>query len=190
MALSAKLKLSAFIDNRALLNKVNKLRGIRKKEELLNQYADIFLQSQFQRFNKLAMGGGEWPGIGESAEKKKVRAIRGRNAILIDTMQLANTLRPKSDSSGQIRRLDVSKFSVVVGVGGYARYRQMARGLRKRLPRKRSSGILTLGRLAAIHHYGEGLNPERRILVLPDSATLKKMERVTIAWLRRYAKFD
>jgi len=92
------------------------------------------------------------------AKATKSGTFGGKVSILRDTGTLMNTLSPTIAVPGQLEeRVD---SGILVGISGGSHPK---------------SGGLTIGELAAYHHFGMGNNPTREILVRPDQELANKM---------------
>jgi hypothetical protein len=99
-----------------------------------------------KRYQKNAMGGGEWPDLAPSTIKRKKR---NKHVILVEYMNLYNAL--------SVRRLGKNQYTV---------------GIFSSAPARRSNK--SLRQIATIHQQGRGV-PRRRIVVMPSSQMLVSM---------------
>lgn len=117
-----------------------------------------------RRYRRASRGGGVWPDLAESTKRRRRGARAGASgarvfAVLVDTGTTAKALTP-----GAFGNL----FESVPG------------GVRVGFDSDTHPGVedgdpLTVGELAAIHHFGLGVVPERPILVEPPATVLAAM---------------
>lgn len=133
-------------------------------DPIFEAWGTIYRAAMQERFSKFARGGGDWEPLAPSTIKRRRRPKRGRKkkqrtaSILMNTGTLWGTLSPQFNVDGQYQVID--KNSVSIGIEGG----------------EHPSGM-TIGKLAAIHHYGTEHIPARSILVEPDEATQDQMAR-------------
>ncbi len=144
-----------------------------------------FIKRRFTQLSRSG-GGGVWKPLAESTivgrrHGKKGKFKRGRAALnrakksgggqvslLRDTNQLLTALSPKLGKPGQIQRF--IKNGLKVGIGG---------------PAQHKGSRLTIGQLAAIHHFGTRRIPARPIFVRPDRPTVNRMARILDRGIKR-----
>jgi hypothetical protein len=122
--------------------------------------ASIRIRSWAQeRFDKFSRGGGDWPPL--SPRTKRKRGDTSKASILRDTNTLFRVLTPVFiKSPGAVE--DIDKDGVKIGFGGPSKH-----------PNAR---VLTIGQLAAIHHFGRGRVPVRKLLVEPPKNIVDAIE--------------
>lgn len=146
---------------------------------MLKRWARIYLGFSKERFDRLSKsgGGGEWDPLEESTIRQRrhgkggqrgAKAMRraaatggGQVSILRDTYTLYRALEPSIHAVGRWEHVYPS--GIEVGIGG-ADSHPGGEGL-------------TIGRLAEIHQEGQGRVPARPLLVEPNAATIRLMER-------------
>lgn len=132
-------------------------------------WGPLYRSAMRKRFLELSKGGGGgvWPPLkratirnrrgGKLGRRIGRRAGSARVSILIDTGMLISTLDPVFHGNGQIQESVLNGLRVGIGGGGS------------------TNGGITLGQLAAIHHFGTATIPARTILVDPNLATSNRM---------------
>lgn len=117
----------------------------------------------YHRFDKFSRGGGNWKQTNRNKQGRRNKR-RGR-FILRYSHTLYKSLSPiYRGLPGQLEQYQGD--SMVVGIGGSS---------------KHPSGNITVGELAAIHHFGLGVQDARKIVVRPDS----KLRKVFVNDLRK-----
>lgn len=108
-----------------------------------------------ERFVTYSRGGGDWKPL----KRKRRRGKRNRAALLRDTGTLFAALSTQfSGAPGQLQ--ENLKNGMRVGFGGPARH---------------PGGVITVAELAAVHNFGLGRMPERKIIVDPSKKVLNQM---------------
>lgn len=114
-----------------------------------------FLQ---RRFNTFSRGGGEWPPLKPATIKRRRRQSSN---ILQDSRTLYLALNPAFvNKLGQYELRE--RNAVILGYGGHGRHP--------------AAKQLTVAELTEIHHTGAGRVPIRRIVVKPDTRTLRGIQ--------------
>lgn len=143
------------------------MRGVKRAppggpiDRVYRQWGARYLAFTRRRFAKQSRGGGDWTPL-KPATIKRRRKGKGKGAsaaILRDTSTLfgALTIGAPGNLFKRIRK------GIRVGFGGPARYV------------KGKGGHATITRIAQWHQEGKGNLPERKILVEPDAATVRRM---------------
>ena len=149
-------------------------------EDIFAVWGKIYRSAMLLRFNIFARGGGNWPPLAESTikgrRKGKSKKNKGKVSILIDTGTLRNTLQPMFGYPGQVE--EQLENGIRIGIGGNEIH-------------DTESG-LTIGELAAIHHFGgsKGKPPARTILVEPEEKTKLLMIKALDIGVQKVMKHD
>lgn len=106
----------------------------------------------YKRFDRFSRGGGNWRKTKAMKRSKKKKFILRISHTLFKALSAVFRKLP-----GQFEEFKEGK--VLTGIGG---------------PGKHPNANMKVGRLAAIHHHGEGYQTQRKIVVRPDSE-LKKV---------------
>lgn len=145
--------------------------------DTFRQWAARWRSFTRQRFDRLSKsGGGEWKGLEESTKKGRRKGRRRSTgarlfAILRDTNLLFNAVITTLGGSSKTWKKpgglqqDI-KAGIRVGYGGPALHTKR-NGTTK--------GKATIADIAAFHQTGAGHLPERKIVVAPDDATIRRM---------------
>lgn len=128
---------------------------------MLKRWGHRYLSFTDRRFTRMSRGG--WQGLAESTKRRRRRARRGHTgarsmAVLVDTGTLRGALKP--GANGNMLRV-ISGGFVRAGFDQTSRH---------------PGGPATIGDIARFHNEGLGTNPERRILVPPDTPTVAGMK--------------
>lgn len=170
------------VDTRGLRQFRKKLDGaLNKDRRIINRWAIIYRTQLHDRFKILSQGGG-WAPLKLATIKKRSRVPYrfGLRAILRHMGQLFKALSPIYRSyPGQWQKFH--KDGVSIGIAGGAKHMEYRRG-------KYVRGKHSIGRIAQMHHRGEGNNPRRMIVVEPNQDTLRKMQMATTKTLQQIAR--
>lgn len=115
--------------------------------KVIDRWRVIYGKYIFDRFNKYARGGGDWPPLAESTVKRK---RRNKNLILVHTGALRIGLFPARLSLHGLRQ-DNGKFTVT------------------------ATYVNNRTDVMEFHQEGEGGLPKREIVVEPDARTKREM---------------
>ncbi len=147
--------------------------------DTFRQWAARWRSFTRQRFDRLSKsGGGEWPALKESTKRqraKKKKARRGatgarRFSILRDNNLLFNATTKGFGGTAKNWKKpgglqEDIKAGIRVGYGGPSLHKDIAG----------KSSKATIADIAAFHQVGAGNLPERKIVVSPDDATIRRM---------------
>lgn len=156
--LTAKVDLTRLNRFRDIVDSDLRLSGNGPVRKALKQWGFRYRTFSRRRWLTQSKGGGAWP-------KLKASTIKGRrkrtSKILLDTATMIGGFTPTfSGKPGQIEKK--IKFGIKVGVGGSGQH---------------PSGQITLGELYKIHHFGLGRVPVRKLVVKPNTLTIKGMTK-------------
>ena len=142
------LTINIIVDLKQVLN-IDKF-STRNRPLLLVKAAERYVQFLQDRYITYALGGGTWPPLKEETIKRKERrgVASDPTAILLESEDLFNNIK--------VRRRGNTLY--VGYVRNVAHFRHPS-----------------VTRLVTIHAKGQGRNPVRRIMALPDDATRKQM---------------
>jgi len=145
------------------------MRGIKKLRRMLggDQYlakamtaaGRLYLEFTHKRFRRYSRGGGDWKGLADSTIRQRRKEGKGA-AILVDTALLVSAIQPGASGS-QLRMI-----SPTVVRAGYSE------------TTKHPGTNMTFAKLARIHQRGNNNLPARKIFVMPDEPTKKRMMSV------------
>jgi len=117
--------------------------------EVLKSWERLYVSFTLKRFDKFSRGGGDWPKLKAATIRRK-----GSSAILVDKrylrLGLASGIKSTSHSGSRIVFAFTNKSM-------------------------HPEAKMSIAELATIHNDGEGNNPQRRILVVPDQQTVKRL---------------
>ena len=141
---------------------------------MFRQWASVYSSFVRRRFNLYSRGGGDWPELKDATKRRRRKARRGRGgarqfAILRDLSLIYKALTIGAPGNLNVWIRDGIRF----GFGGPARH-----------PGARA----TIADIARFHNEGEGNNPQRRIIVLPDLRTKATMKRAAQMAVRRVGR--
>ena len=160
-------------------------------EKWRTQAAKVYGEFSAKRFNRFSRGGGDWPALAFSTIRARAAADRerkgkgggsaggfgsresfgrvkkgARKGPLGASALLAATGRTVSILHDQGMLMSAVRY----GRPGN-RVTRLPNGIQYGFDETPHPGGVTIGQLAAFHHFGRGHNPVRRILVQPDSVT-------------------
>lgn len=165
-------------------NSFNKLHNIRKlyvqgmrtdgwgpMHQALEKASAIYMRSMFRRFNRFSMGGGDWAPLSEITIKKK-----GHDAILVASDVLRSALDPSTLKKSGLLSAGHNGFQIGIPSG-----------------LSHPNSKLNIDQLAKVHHFGLASRvnkhlPARKILVRPDAATARQMNKAILEGLRELAR--
>jgi hypothetical protein len=130
--------------------------------QAMDKWPEIFMDYTQTRFMLFSMGGGNWPPLAAATVRKKKHST-----ILIDSGVLRDSLNPAHKSHRTVKRIPGGVK--ITQTGGYRRHPGTKSNSRP--------GGISIGRLAEIHHGGDGHVPPRPIFADPDPATMQKIQR-------------
>lgn len=161
----------------------NILNSDRARNRVMKIIAARYRSAMQRRFTTFSRGGGDWKALKPSTvkrrrqsakirnteEQKKIKNKFGPAAILIDTGILRSGLNTQLSNAGKetiSSRPD--EMAVTIAFSG------------RMHPESAGPKVMTISRLAAIHHFGapsRGL-PARPILVDPDEDTIRAIDAI------------
>lgn len=159
------------------------LNSDRARNRVMKIIAARYRSAMQRRFTTYSRGGGDWKAlkpstvkrrrkaakISDTEEQKKIKNKFGPAAILIDTGILRSGLNTQLSSAGKetISSLP-DEMTVTIAFSG------------RMHPESAGPKVMTISRLAAIHHFGapsRGI-PARPILVDPDEGTRRAIDAI------------
>lgn len=132
---------------------------------------ESFIRRRFDRFSR---GGGDWPPLSPRTIRARRPAARHKRARTVTKGRNASKGVGVGRTVSILRNTGTLFGALTIGAAGNA-FRHTPGGIAFGFKGGKHPGGTTIAQIAAWHNSGAGNNPRRRILVQPDTVTLKQM---------------